>query len=65
MADISYIKIIDGTTHSIHDIGVPELTQSTSTYLRGDGDWIIPTVTMQSGVTFVDGGDHLLVNKQS
>ena len=62
MADISHVKIISGTTYDVRDYRVPTLTNSESTYLRGDGKWQIPAEpTATSGCIFVDGGDHLKV----
>lgn len=63
MADISHVKIISGTTYDVRDYRVPTLTNSESTYLRGDGTWQIPAVSTGSGVTFIDGGDYLLIEK--
>lgn len=65
MATISYINV-NATNYSVRDSQVPEFTNAKSTYLCGDGSWGIPTFTAsQSGVTFVDGSDHLLVFKIS
>lgn len=62
MADISAIKTIQGTTYTVRDYRVPVLTNSTSTYLRGDGTWQIPAdPTTTSGCLFIDGGDHLKI----
>ena len=62
MADISAIKTAQGTAYTVRDYRVPVLTNSTSTYLRGDGTWQIPAnPTVTSGCMFVDGGDGLLI----
>lgn len=61
MADVTKIKIINGTTYSVRDYRVPALTNSESTYLRGDGTWQVPEVNTATGITFIDGGDHLIV----
>ena len=63
MADISKIKILDGTICNIRDSRIPPLTLSESTYLRGDGTWAIPFVDSGNKLIFIDGGDHLLVQK--
>lgn len=63
MAEISKIQIPNGASYDIWDSQVPKLTDSVNTYLRGDGEWAVPTINYQNGVTFVDGGDHLLVCK--
>lgn len=58
MADISHIKV-NNTTYDIKDYRVPNLTNSITAFLRGDGQWFVPV--FDEGVTFVDNDDHLLV----
>ncbi len=58
MADIYHIKV-NNTTYDIKDYRVPNLTNSTTTFLRGDRQWSVPT--FDEGVQFVDNDDHLLV----
>lgn len=65
MADISHVKIINGTTYDVRDYRVPVLPQSENVYLRGDGTWQIPTNVFGSGVVIVDAGDHLLIKTGS
>ena len=60
MADISHI-FVKNTTFDIKDHRIPNLSNSENTYLRGDGTWAVPATTVSSGVTFIDGGDHLIV----
>lgn len=65
MATISYINV-NAINHSVRDSQVPEFTNSESTYLCGDGSWSVPTfIASKSGITFVDGGNYLLVLKTS
>lgn len=65
MADVSKIKIIDGTVCEVNDYRVPTLPNSKNVYLRGDGNWEIPTSSSSSGVIFLDGGDYLKVEIHS
>lgn len=66
MADISAVKAINGTAYTVRDYRVPVLPESNNVYLRGDGSWQIPvSTTPTSGVTFIDGGDHLRINLSS
>lgn len=58
MADISHIKV-NNTTYDIKDYRVPNAMNSTTTFLRGDGQWFVPA--FNEGVQFVDNDDHLLV----
>lgn len=58
MADISNIKV-NNTTYDIKDYRVPNLTNSTAAFLRGDGQ--LSVTAFDEGVTFVDNDDHLLV----
>ena len=58
MADISHIKV-NNTTYDIKDYRVPNLTNSTTAFLRGDGPLSVPA--FNEGVQFVDNDDHLLV----
>lgn len=62
MANVSEIKI-NNRDCTIRDYRIPALTNSANTYLRGDGDWVIPATSSNNGVTFIDGGDHLFVEK--
>lgn len=65
MADISHVKIINGTVYDIRDYRVPVLPKSENVYLRGDGTWQIPVSVSGSGVIMVDAGDHLLIKTGS
>lgn len=58
MADISRIKV-NNTTYDIKDYRVPNMTNMTTSFFRGDGQWAAPA--FEEGVQFVDNDDHLLV----
>lgn len=61
MADISKIKV-NNTTYNLKDSRIPALPGSTSTYLRGDGSWVAPTVsTMSSASNVSDESTYLLI----
>lgn len=62
MADISAIKILDGTTYTVRDYRYSQLPGSTSVFFRGDGTWTVPA-GQSGGISITDGGDHLLIEK--
>lgn len=65
MADISKINV-NSTTYNLKDSRIPALPNNTTTYLRGDGTWVTPTVsTMVTSVDVSDEGTFLLIQVSS
>ena len=65
MADISKIKV-NNTTYDLKDSRIPNLSGSTTTFLRGDGSWSTPTVnTMTSATDVSDEGSYLQISPAS
>lgn len=66
MAEISKIKIINGTIYDLKDGRIPAMTGSTTTFLRGDGTWATPTVeVMGANATVTDDGTYMLIEPSS
>lgn len=62
MADISKITTAAGRTYNIKDSRIADRTESANTFLRGDGEWAIPSETIATtGVILTDGGDFLRI----
>lgn len=62
MADISKVKLPNGTTYNVKDSRYPDLTGSESTYLRGDGQFAVPSVSvMTTTAQIIDGGNCLVI----
>lgn len=65
MADISKINV-NSTTYNLKDSRIPALPGTTTTYLRGDGTWVAPTVSTTASASDVeDKSSYLLITPAS
>lgn len=65
MSDISKINV-NGTTYNLKDSRIPNLPGSSTTFLRGDGQWVAPSVnTLSSNSDVSEEGTYLLIAPSS